>query len=156
MSLNELLQDKREDILRIAAKRGAYNVRVFGSFARGEADSKSDIDILVDMEPGRSLFDLGGLLMDLQDLLGHDVDVVTERGLRERILIGEATRALASDFPEFKNQHPEIKWTEIIGMRTVLAHRYFDTDPDVLWGAVTQELNDLKHSIDVILMEEQN
>lgn len=85
MPLNELLQEKREDILRIAAKRGAYNVRVFGSFARGEADSKSDIDILVDMEPGRSLFDLGGLLMDLQDLLGHDVDVVTERGLRERI-----------------------------------------------------------------------
>jgi predicted nucleotidyltransferase len=85
MSLNELLQEKREDILRIAAKRGAYNVRVFGSIARGEADSKSDIDILVDMEPGRSLFDLGGLLMDLQDLLGHDVDVVTERGLRERI-----------------------------------------------------------------------
>lgn len=85
MSLNKLLQEKREDILRIAAKRGAYNVRVFGSVARGEADSKSDIDILVDMEPGRSLFDLGGLLMDLQDLLGHDVDVVTERGLRERI-----------------------------------------------------------------------
>ncbi len=85
MSLNELLQEKREDILRIAAKRGAYNVRVFGSVARGEADSKSDIDILVDMEPGRSLFDLGGLLMDLQDLLGHDVDIVTERGLREHI-----------------------------------------------------------------------
>jgi predicted nucleotidyltransferase len=85
MPLNALLQEKREDILRIAAKRGAYNVRVFGSVARGEADSKSDIDILVDMEPGRSLFDLGGLLMDLQDLLGHDVDVVTERGLRERI-----------------------------------------------------------------------
>ena len=85
MSLNELLQEKREDILRVAAKRGAYNVRVFGSVARGEADSKSDIDILVDMEPGRSLFDLGGLLMDLQDLLGHDVDVVTERGLRELI-----------------------------------------------------------------------
>ena len=85
MSLNELLQEKREDILRVAAKRGAYNVRVFGSVARDEADSKSDIDILVDMEPGRSLFDLGGLLMDLEDLLGHDVDVVTERGLRERI-----------------------------------------------------------------------
>jgi len=85
MPLNELLQEKREDILRITAKRGAYNVRVFGSVARGEADSKSDIDILVDMEPGRSLFDIGGLLMDLQDLLGHSVDVVTERGLRERI-----------------------------------------------------------------------
>ena len=85
MSLNELLQEKREDILRIAAKRCAYNVRIFGSVARGEADSKSDIDIVVDMEPGRNLFDLGGLLTDLQDLLGHDVDVVTERGLRERI-----------------------------------------------------------------------
>jgi predicted nucleotidyltransferase len=85
MSLNELLQEKREDILRIASKRGASNVRVFGSVARGEADSESDIDLLVDLEPGRSLFDLGGLLMDLQDLLGHKVDVVTERGLRERI-----------------------------------------------------------------------
>ena len=85
MSPNELLHEKREDILRIASKRGAYNVRVFGSVARGEADSKSDIDLLVDLEPGSSLFDLGGLLMDLQDLLGQNVDVVTERGLRERI-----------------------------------------------------------------------
>ena len=85
MSPNELLREKREDILRIASKRGASNVRVFGSVARGEADSKSDIDLLVDLEPGRSLFDLGGLLMDLQELLGHKVDVVTERGLRERI-----------------------------------------------------------------------
>jgi uncharacterized protein len=85
MPLDELLQEKREDILRIASKRCASNVRVFGSVARGEADSKSDIDLLVDLEPGRSLFDLGGLLMDLQELLGHNVDVVTERGLRERI-----------------------------------------------------------------------
>jgi uncharacterized protein len=85
VSPNELLREKREDILRIASKRGASNVRVFGSVARGEADAKSDIDLLVDLEPGRSLFDLGGLLMDLQDLLGHKVDVVTERGLRERI-----------------------------------------------------------------------
>jgi len=82
---SELLHEKREDILRIASRRGAYNVRVFGSVARGEADAKSDIDLLVDLEPGRSLFDLGGLLMDLQNLLGHEVDVVTERGLRERI-----------------------------------------------------------------------
>lgn len=85
MSLYELLEQKREDILHIAAKRGATNIRVFGSVARKEADSKSDIDFLVDLEPGRSLFDLGGLLMDLQDLLGHNVDVVTTRGLRERI-----------------------------------------------------------------------
>ena len=85
MSLREILQEKREDILHIAMKRGAYNVRIFGSVARGEDDERSDIDFLVDMEPGRSIFDLGGLLMELQDLLGHQVDVVTERGLRARI-----------------------------------------------------------------------
>src|SRR2546428_13783499 len=85
MSLDELLQAKREDILSIAAKYGASNVRIFGSVARGEADEKSDIDLLVDMEPGRSLFDLGGLLSDLEDLLGCNADVVTEDGLRDRI-----------------------------------------------------------------------
>ncbi len=70
MSYDELLSTKREDILRIAAKYGAYNVRIFGSVARGEADEQSDIDFLMNMEPGRSLFDLGGLLSDLEDLLG--------------------------------------------------------------------------------------
>ncbi len=79
------LQAQRNDILRIAARHGARNVRVFGSVARGDARSDSDVDILVDMEPGRSLFDLGGLLYDLQTLLGVDVDVVTEKGLRPRI-----------------------------------------------------------------------
>ncbi len=85
MSLDELLQTKREDILRTANRYGAFNVRVFGSVARGEADSESDIDLLVDMEPGRSLLDLSGLLIDLEDMLGCNVDVVTERGLRDRI-----------------------------------------------------------------------
>jgi predicted nucleotidyltransferase len=71
----------------LAAQYGAYNVRVFGSVARGEADldSDSDVDFLVDLEMGRSLLDLGGLLMDLQELLGCRVDVVTEKGLRQRI-----------------------------------------------------------------------
>ncbi len=85
MSLQELIKTKREDILRTATKYGAYNVRVFGSVARGEADEKSDIDLLVDMEPGRSLFDLGGLLTELEDLLGCNVDVVPEDSLRTRI-----------------------------------------------------------------------
>jgi uncharacterized protein len=85
MTLEELLKDKREAILRICAKHGAYNVRVFGSVARGEADEQSDIDLLVDMEPGRTLLDSGGLLMDLRSLLGQKVDVVTERGLKPRI-----------------------------------------------------------------------
>ncbi len=81
----EDLRRRRDEILRIAERRGAHNVRVFGSVARGEADERSDVDFLVELEPGRSLLDLGGLLMDLQQLLGHPVDVVTERGLRERI-----------------------------------------------------------------------
>ena len=85
MGIKELLQEKRSEILRIAAQRGAYNVRVFGSVARDEAGEESDVDFLVNMEPGRSLFDLGGLLMDLQSLLGCKVDVVTEPGLRARI-----------------------------------------------------------------------
>jgi predicted nucleotidyltransferase len=85
MTFSELLKDKREAILCICAKHGARNVRVFGSVARGEADEQSDIDLLVDMEPGRTLLDLGGLLMDLQALLGQNVDVVTERGLKPRI-----------------------------------------------------------------------
>ncbi len=85
MGIDELLREKREDILQLAQKHGARNIRVFGSVARGEADEKSDIDLLVDMEPGRSLLDMGGLLMDLRDLLGRDVDVVTVRGLKPRI-----------------------------------------------------------------------
>lgn len=85
MLVVEDLRRRRNEILKIAERRGAYNVRIFGSVARGEADERSDVDFLVELEPGRSLLDLGGLLMDLQQLLGHPVDVVTERGLRERI-----------------------------------------------------------------------
>lgn len=85
MNLDDLLKSYRQEILRIAAEYGAYNIRIFGSVARNEADSNSDVDFLVELEPGRSLFDLGGLLMDLQNLLGCPVDVVTEKGLKKRI-----------------------------------------------------------------------
>ncbi|WP_448570200.1 nucleotidyltransferase family protein [Trichothermofontia sp.] len=85
MNLEARLQGKRAEILNLAAKYGAYNVRIFGSVARGEADSNSDVDFLVEMEVGRSLLDLGGLLMELQSLLGCRVDIVTEKGLRQRI-----------------------------------------------------------------------
>ena len=85
MPLAELVQTHRNDILRIASRYGAYNVRIFVSVARGDADEQSDLDFIVDMETGRSLFDLGGLLSELEDLLGHSVDLVTEKGLRERI-----------------------------------------------------------------------
>ena len=90
MGVAEILQDKREDILRIAERRGARNLRVFGSVARGEAGPESDIDFLVEMEPGRSLMDLGGLVADLVGCLGRRVDVVEPEGLhwyiRDRIL----------------------------------------------------------------------
>lgn len=85
MGTSELLRENREDILRLAAEHGARNVRIFGSMARGDADEQSDVDFLVEMEPGRSLLDLGGLLMDLRDLLGREVDVATARSLKPRI-----------------------------------------------------------------------
>ena len=85
MGIDEILGEKREEILRAAAMRGACNVRVFGSVARGEANDRSDVDFLVEMEPGRSGFDLSGLLADLQEILGRRVDVGTEKGLREHI-----------------------------------------------------------------------
>jgi len=80
-----LAPKQREAIKKVAANYGAHNVRLFGSVARREARSDSDVDVLVDLEPDRSLFDLGGLLMELQELLGCKVDVVTEQGLRPRI-----------------------------------------------------------------------
>jgi predicted nucleotidyltransferase len=84
------LIEQREEILRIAAKYGARNVRVFGSTARRTRTERSDVDILVDLEPGRSLLDQVGLKQELEDLLGRDVDVVVEGGisqyLEERIL----------------------------------------------------------------------
>lgn len=83
--MNDLLRDKRDAILKLAAKFGASRIRLFGSYARGEADDASDVDFLVDLEPGRSLFDLGGLQYELEQLIGRRVDVVTEKGLKPRI-----------------------------------------------------------------------
>lgn len=90
MDVNELLKDKREAILRIASKHGAYNVRVFGSVARGEAGPESDVDLLVDVGPNHTSFFPGGLVADLEDLLGRRVQVVTQDALhwyiRDKVL----------------------------------------------------------------------
>lgn len=75
----------REEIMSVARANGATSVRLFGSAARGEDDSASDIDLLVTMEQGRSLLDLGGIQQELERLLGRRIDVVTERGLNPRI-----------------------------------------------------------------------
>jgi predicted nucleotidyltransferase len=85
MGIDDLLGARREDVLRLAAKHGARNVRIFGSAARGEADATSDVDFLIELEPGHNLLDMGGLLMDLQSLLGRPVDVISEKGLRPSI-----------------------------------------------------------------------
>ena len=85
MDTADILREKREQVLDLAHQHGARQVRIFGSVARGDAGPSSDIDFLVEMEPGRSLLDLGGLVAELQQLLGRSVDVVTERGLKARI-----------------------------------------------------------------------
>lgn len=84
--LKQLLQERREEILEIAANHGAFNVRVFGSVARGEETENSDVDFLINYDINKisSWFPVG-LIHDLEDLLGRKVDVVTETGLKERI-----------------------------------------------------------------------
>ena len=88
--MEELLRSRREKVLEIASRYGARNVRIFGSAARGECGPDSDVDLLVEMAPGRSLLDHVALMQDLEDLLGCKVDVVTEDALhwyvRERVL----------------------------------------------------------------------
>lgn len=81
MTTQELLKTSRSEILRIAAKHGARNVRVFGSAARGDCGPNSDVDFLVEMEPGRSLLDHTALWQELEELLGCKVDVVSEKAL---------------------------------------------------------------------------
>ncbi len=85
MGIEQLLKEKRLDVLRIAAKHGARNIRLFGSVARQEANEQSDVDFLVEMEPGRSLMDRASLVVELEQLLGCKVDVAIEKVLKERI-----------------------------------------------------------------------
>ena len=85
MTLEIVRNQYRDQILVTANKRGAKNIRIFGSVARGDERRDSDIDFLVDFEPGRSLFDLAGLWLDLEKLLGCKVDVISSRGLKPRL-----------------------------------------------------------------------
>ncbi len=90
MKIDQLLEEKREEIRRIAAMHGATNVRVFGSVARGEAHQDSDLDLLVDTNPETTSWFPAGLVLDLEEILGCKVEVVTEKGLnpylKERVL----------------------------------------------------------------------
>jgi len=90
MGLTSLVTEHREAIVEVARRHGAQSVRVFGSVARGEAEPGSDVDVLVTLEPGRSLLDIVAIKQDLEDLLGCGVDVVTEAAIspyfRQRVL----------------------------------------------------------------------
>jgi uncharacterized protein len=85
MNIQNQLEEKRDEILTLAELHGAYNVRIFGSAARGEARPDSDIDFLVEFKPGYGLIDRIALMQDLEALLGRKVDVVRERSLRDRL-----------------------------------------------------------------------
>jgi uncharacterized protein len=84
MITRDQLREHREEIIALAKRYGASDVRIFGSVARGDTIETSDLDLLVRFEPGRSLFDHGGLLMDLRELLGMKVDVIDEGALDGR------------------------------------------------------------------------
>lgn len=84
MITSETIRQKRDEILEIASRYGARDVRIVGSVARGDVTRESDLDLIVRFEPGRSLFDHGGLIVDLEELLGVKVDVISERGMRDR------------------------------------------------------------------------
>jgi uncharacterized protein len=84
MVTRQTIAEMREEIIRIAVRYGAHDVRIIGSVARGDATEESDLDLIVRFEPGRSLLDHGGLVMDLRDLLGVKVDVIDEEGMRPR------------------------------------------------------------------------
>lgn len=90
MGIKEVIGAKRDEVLQLASARGARKVRVFGSVARGDAGAESDVDFLVDLDDERTLFDLGHLLLDLEELLGRKVDLVLEEALhpyiRKRVL----------------------------------------------------------------------
>ena len=85
VSIDDVIRDKRNDILRIAANHGAHNVRIFGSTARGEATSTSDVDLLVTFASGQSLMDHAGLQLELEELLGRRVEIASDRGLKPRV-----------------------------------------------------------------------
>jgi len=83
--MDNLIQKNREKIKQLARQRGISNVRLFGSMCRDEATFDSDVDLLVDIDAGRSGLELGGFLMDVSEMLGRKVDVVTERALHPKL-----------------------------------------------------------------------
>ena len=133
--LLQRLREKREEILRLCARYGATDVRVFGSVARGEADVASDVDLIVRFEPGRAF---------LQNEL---IQVWIIHHLQ---LIGEAAARLGQ---AFHAAYPQIPWAQIVAMRNILVHEYFGIDLEEVWTTVERDLPLLKAQITAILRE---
>jgi len=95
MIRKEDILNRRDEIIAVARRYGASNIRIFGSVARGDATAESDVDLVVRFDPGRTLLDHAGLLGDLRDLLGVKVDVVDEDGMRPRFRANVLREALA-------------------------------------------------------------
>ena len=121
MSMNQRIQAKRREILCIAAAHGAHNVRVFGSAARGESGPDSDVDFLVAVQPEHSSWFPAGLIVDLEKLLGCEVDVVTKEALHWYI----HDRVLEEAVPLWRT---EVDWTSIAAFRNVVVHDYLGID----------------------------
>lgn len=94
MNLLNIVKENRDEISRIASQHGASDVRIFGSVVRGEDTESSDIDLLVEFEKNRSLLDHADMIIEMEDLLGCKVDVVTEPGLKERVKARVLTEAV--------------------------------------------------------------
>ena len=125
MTLHELRDQRREEILQVAANHGARSVRVFGSVARGDSEEKSDVDFLVELEPGRTLFDLSGLLLDLESFVSASL----------------------------KARHPEVDWRAISGFRNVLVHDYLGINLGRVWEIVSIHLPALGLQMEAIRRE---
>lgn len=124
------LADQHDAIMRLTRQHGATNVCLFGSTARGEEQEGSDLDLLLEMEPGRSLLDHVALKQDLEDLLGCEVDIVTEQSLHPRIRERVLQKAVRRLSPELLEKYPDVPWCRLAGFRDVLIHDYMGVDLD--------------------------
>ena len=144
-----VLARERNRVLELAGHRGAGAVRVFGSIAQCTDAAGSDIDLLVTFAPDASILDAAGFVLDLEQLLGVHVDVMSDRAegvIRDRADRTQqlAAKAIVIDLqtaverlPEgYRDRHQDVAWAELRAMRSYLAHDYANTDYQIVWNAL--------------------
>ncbi|MEA3333229.1 MAG: HepT-like ribonuclease domain-containing protein [Pseudomonadota bacterium] len=112
----------------MADRYGARKIRVFGSFADGNVDDNSDLDLLVELEQGRDLLDLIGFKQELEEFF--TTKMIQDAVIRNLEIIGEAVKNLSLSF---RTEHPDVPWKQIAGLYAVLIHHYFGVDIDSVW-----------------------